>query len=30
VIVARTFFFGSMKNTERTVSVSFAFGWIMS
>ena len=25
-----TFLSGPMMNTERTVSVSFAFGWIMS
>jgi len=29
VIIARTFLFGSMKKTERTVSVSFASGWII-
>ena len=29
VIIARTFFRGSRKKTDRTVSVSLAFGWIM-
>ena len=30
VIISRIFFAGSMTNSERTVSVAFAFGWIMS
>ncbi|MCY1376502.1 hypothetical protein D9M69_639950 [compost metagenome] len=29
-MIRRTFFFGSMMNSERTVRVSLAFGWIMS
>ncbi len=30
VMVSRTFLFGSITNSERTVNVSLAFGWIMS
>ena len=30
VMMRRIFFFGSMTNTERTVRVSLASGWIMS
>ncbi|MNL79975.1 hypothetical protein D3C87_2067050 [compost metagenome] len=30
VMIRRTFLFGSTMNTERTVRVALAFGWIMS
>src|SRR4249920_2420380 len=29
-MVSRTFFFGSIMNTDRTVKLSLALGWIMS